>query len=842
MESLDRIKDGLFEDVVENHSIELEELQKQKEASSTFAYMYPDSWQLVPLISVNPDFVTPSTRLELAIDNDKPQVSGFDFAMRQPLSNKRAYLAVTDLPYNLPEDEDVIPQRAVLCELASVQADQDGLKVDLRGNEVVELKRLEDLSLAEYADQAILKELQELASENAVKLVAARMCYRNNEVDLVGDEKERFKALKEKLFEGLEFYKKFNQRVSDERYESFLAATLNMQVRMDHVVEILDLTAEQRHKILYTTDLFERMLEVIATIPTLTQRRLVISQIEARVRDKMERQNREYFLREELAEIQKELDGGDFSDQAKLTQKLKQKKLKPEIEQQIQKEIDRLQRISTSSPDYTTHLTWLEEVLKLPFGCVDNEQLDIAKARRILERDHYGMRKVKKRILEYLAVRKLQVEQGERAVKGSILCLVGPPGVGKTSIAKSIAEATGRKYIRMSLGGINDESEIRGHRRTYVGALPGRIMKGISLIERDNPLFLLDEIDKLGNNYKGDPSSALLEVLDPEQNNSFRDHYVELPYDLSQVMFVTTANYPGNIPEPLRDRMEIIELSGYTEEEKYEIAKNYLLPKQLQAHCLSKEQLRISKSAMETLISWYTAEAGVRQLERVIARVCRRVAMLITEGNKEQVKITIKDLEKLLGPRQYTFEAIDKQPEVGVVRGLAWTYAGGDTLTIEVNILPGKGRLELTGQLGDVMKESAKAALTYCRSRAKLWKLEDDYFDKHDIHIHVPAGAVPKDGPSAGITMATALSSAILNQPVRNDLAMTGEISLRGRVMPIGGLKEKTVTAKRAKVKQVLIPHDNVRDLEEINDVVKKSLQITPVKTMDDVLKIALLK
>lgn len=599
---------------------------------------------------------------------------------------------------------------------------------------------------------------------------------------------------------------------------------------------------EVKQYLLEEDDLYKKLDHIILQLTKDLQLQQYSKEIDAKVKKAIDKQQRDYFLREQMRTIEDELSEGnsEFSDIERLRKALAESGIPEEYREKMNREINRVAKMPPNFPEATVQMNWLEMVLELPFGKLDEESVDLEKARKILDRDHYGLKEVKQRIIEYLAVRKLKLNQGISQSKGPILCLVGPPGVGKTSIAKSIAEAIGRKYIRMSLGGIHDESEIRGHRRTYIGAMPGRIMAGISHIKTDNPLFLLDEIDKLGNDFRGDPSSALLEVLDPEQNSNFRDHYVEIPYDLSHVLFITTANSAEDIPQPLLDRMELISLSGYTEIEKIEIAKRFLLPKQIEANGLQAEQIQITDGALRSLINFYTAEAGVRQLERELARICRRVAIMIAEKKVEKFVLKKNELEDLLGKAKYSFDKLEKEDLVGVATGLAWTYAGGDTLAIEVNILPGTGNLELTGHLGDVMKESAKAALSYCRSRSDLFDFVENDITKKDIHIHVPAGAVPKDGPSAGITIATALASALSGKKVRHDLAMTGEISLRGRVLAIGGLKEKAVAANRARISEILIPKENLRDLDEIPNSVKKALKITPVETMDQVLDIAL--
>lgn len=625
---------------------------------------------------------------------------------------------------------------------------------------------------------------------------------------------------------------------------SFAKTLKDYDQLIDLVSVHVNFKLELKQALLEEQDLSKRLDQIILSLSQELKLFQYGQEINRKVKKSIDKQQRDYFLREQMRTIEDELSGeqSELSEVARLRELFAESSIPEDYREKVEREIDRVARMPANFPEASVQINWLELVLNLPFGKTDVEKLDLKSARKILDRDHYGLKDVKQRIIEYLAVRKLQVEQGIKKMRGPILCLVGPPGVGKTSIAKSIAEAIGRKYIRMSLGGIRDESEIRGHRRTYVGAMAGRIMQGISHVDIDNPLFLLDEIDKLGHDFRGDPSSALLEVLDPEQNDNFRDHYVEIPYDLSHVLFVTTANTIEGIPGPLFDRMELIQLSGYTEVEKVEIAKRHLLPKQIEANGLTAKQLSLTDGALKSLIAWYTAEAGVRQLERELARVCRRVAIKIAEDEIKSFRVKQTDLEELLGNRKYFFDLAEKEDLLGSATGLAWTYAGGDTLTIEVNILPGSGKLELTGQLGDVMKESAKAALTYCRSRSEELNMAEDFITNNDIHIHVPAGAVPKDGPSAGITMATALASAISGKKVRHDLAMTGEISLRGRVLRIGGLKEKSVAAHRAKIKEILIPKENEPDLEDVPESVLNNLKITPVETMDDVLRIALVE
>ena len=558
--------------------------------------------------------------------------------------------------------------------------------------------------------------------------------------------------------------------------------------------------------------------------------------LELKVKEKIDKHQKEYVLREELKTIREEL--GEDNVQSELdgfleeTRKLKAPK---EVKEKLEKEIQRLKLLGMNSSESGVIRGYVETLLEMPWSKMQKETSDIKLAQQILDEDHYGLEQVKERVLEFLAVRTLN-KHGQ----SPILCLVGPPGTGKTSIAKSIARALNKKYVRICLGGVQDEAEIRGHRRTYVGAMPGRIAAGMKQAGVKNPLMLLDEIDKVSSNYRGDTSAALLEVLDSEQNDKFRDHYIELPMDLSEVLFIATANDAHNIPRPLYDRMEIIEVTSYTENEKFHIAKEHLLPKQLERNGLRAEQLKLSDKGLKALIHCYTREAGVRSLERRLGELCRKAARQILEEHKEVVKITDTNMEKFFGKPVYSYAMANEQDEVGIVRGLAWTSVGGDTLQIEVNAMPGKGELALTGQLGDVMKESAKAGITYIRSIASQYGVDKEYFEKHDFHIHIPEGAVPKDGPSAGITMATALLSAITEKPVKASVAMTGEITLRGRVLPIGGLKEKILAAKNAGIKTVLVPKKNEKDIEEISAEIKRGVEIIFVENMEQVIEHAL--
>jgi ATP-dependent Lon protease len=622
--------------------------------------------------------------------------------------------------------------------------------------------------------------------------------------------------------------------------EEMLMMILNVEdpgTLADMIAENPSFSIEERQELLETLDVKARLKRVTVLLTREKENLELSRQIQSQVQSEMDKTQREYYLREQLKAIQKELGESDQQtvEIEELRQRIQETQMPEETRQVAEKEVDRLAKMHPSAGEYTVSRTYLDWILDLPWEKSTEDNLNVAEAEQILNEDHYGLDKVKKRILEYLAVRQLTQDS-----KGPILCFVGPPGVGKTSLGKSIARALNRKFVRMSLGGIRDEAEIRGHRRTYVGALPGRIIQGIKKAGSNNPVFMLDEIDKVGTDFRGDPASALLEVLDPEQNNSFSDHYLELPFDLSNVMFITTANVLSTIPSPLLDRMEVIEITGYTEEEKINIARGYLIPRQLKAHGITDAHLTFDDSALTTLIHSYTREAGLRNLEREIASICRGLAKELVDGRTEPVVATAELVPEYLGPIKFFPEIAERTAETGVATGLAWTPVGGDILFIEATRMKGKERLILTGKLGDVMKESAEIALSYLRSKAEELGIPEDFRENTDIHLHVPSGAIPKDGPSAGVTLYTSLVSLFTDKPVRSDIAMTGEVTLRGLVLPVGGIKEKVLAARSAGIKQLILPEKNAKDLQELPENVKKELAFHFVDKMDEVIKLAL--
>ena len=645
-------------------------------------------------------------------------------------------------------------------------------------------------------------------------------------------------ALMRSVISSFEEYLAVNPKGAKDIFPSIM--TIEQPGRLaDIIASHMDIKIDEKQTILETFDI-DRRLEILNDLLNREIEILNIEQtISYNVKTQIDKNQREYYLREQLRAIQKELgqDEDPADEVLELMTQLKKLKIPKKTDEKVEKEIKRLSKMQPSSAEGTVIRTYIETILSLPWNKSSKANIDLLAAEKILDEDHYGLEKVKERVLEYLAVIKLS-----KTLKGPILCLVGPPGVGKTSIAKSIARATNREFVRMSLGGVRDEAEIRGHRRTYIGAIPGRVISSIKEGGTNNPVFLFDEVDKIGADFKGDPASALLEVLDPEQNRDFMDHYLEISFDLSKVMFITTANTIDTIPRPLLDRMEVINITGYTEEEKVNIAQNYLVPKKVKEHGLTLKNIQISEDAIRGLINYYTRESGVRNLEREIANLCRKVARKIVSSDVKSYTITDKNLEDYLGKKRFRYDIIEGVNEIGVTTGLAWTVVGGDTLFIETTAVPGTGKLVLTGQLGDVMQESAKAGLSYIRSVAAKYNIDEEFHTNKDIHIHIPEGATPKDGPSAGVTMVTAMISTLTGIPVRKEVAMTGEVTLRGKVLPVGGIREKVLAAHRAGIKKILLPKDNERDIEEIPEKVRKDLEFVLISTVDEALEHALVK
>ena len=633
-------------------------------------------------------------------------------------------------------------------------------------------------------------------------------------------------------------YAALTQQITDEVADKILA-TEDPAAMVDKIGNEMMVTCEKKQRILDAVDFSRRLSE---TLNLLSEENAVAElerEIAQKVKESVDQGQKEYFLREKLKVIQTEL-GNDEDAETEATEwlkKLDELQLEKKTDEKIRKEISKFEKMMPSSAESSVIRNYVETILDLPWNNASKLNINLKKAQKVLDEDHYGMKKVKERVLEYLAVVHLS-----KAIRGPILCLVGPPGVGKTSIARSIARATGREFVRMSLGGVRDEAEIRGHRRTYIGAIPGRVINSIREAGTNNPLFLFDEVDKIGADFRGDPASALLEVLDPEQNSTFTDHFLEVPFDLSKVMFITTANTTETIPQPLLDRMEVIEVPGYTEEEKVKIAQQYLIPKQIKENGLKKENVHISENALHDLINYYTRESGVRSLEREIGSLCRKVAKKYVRDKVKSSSITPRNLTKYLGKHIFHYDLVEGRNLIGVTTGLAWTVVGGDTLQIETAVLPGSGKLNLTGQLGDVMQESARIGMGYIRSAAAKYGIEEDFYKKYDLHLHVPEGAVPKDGPSAGVTMTTAMISALTKKPVRREVAMTGEVTLQGRVLPVGGIREKVLAAHRAGIRKVLLPVENERDIDELPSSVRKEMEFVLISDVDEALKQALVQ
>ena len=704
---------------------------------------------------------------------------------------------------------------------------------------IVEIKQLVKLPkniirvLVEGIKRAEVLEIEESAGYLDVELATFP---ETKEMEYPGKEDEvGQQAMIRNLKELFQKYAQASGKISQELVRQIMEIE-DLEHLTDQIAIHIPLYYEEKQKILEAVFLYDRYEEICVILANEENIMRIKAQLQEKVKARIDKNQKEYILREQLKLIREELgDDSTMDDAEHFSQEVEKLTASEEVKEKIRKEIKRFSNSVGNSSEAGVICGYIETLLEMPWDKMSEDNEDISAARRQLDQDHYGLQKVKERVLEFLAVRTL-TKKGD----SPILCLVGPPGTGKTSIARSIAEALNKKYVRICLGGVRDEAEIRGHRRTYVGAMPGRIVNGLKMAGVKNPLMLLDEVDKVSSDYKGDTSSALLEVLDPEQNVRFRDHYLEIPVDLSEVLFIATANDVQGIPRPLLDRMELIEISSYTENEKLHIAKEHLLGKQIKKHGLDAYAFTMSDGALKKMISGYTREAGVRGLERRIGEVCRKAAKEILEDQKKTVRITESNLARYLGKERYRVEKANEKDEVGIVRGLAWTSVGGVTLQVEVNCMPGKGTFKLTGQIGDVMKESAQTAISYIRSIGEAWKIEKDFFQEHDIHIHIPEGAVPKDGPSAGITMATAILSAVTEIPVHADVAMTGEITLRGRVLPIGGLKEKLLAAKNAGMRMVLVPEKNRADVQEISGEIKKGLDIRFMENMDEVLKLAL--
>mgnify|MGYP002567737509 FL=1 len=726
-------------------------------------------------------------------------------------------------------------QEIFLVAQKSIETENPGQDDVYETGTVASVKQLIKLSkkvvrvLVEGKNRAVLKKIE----ETDPYLCAEVEVLEEQEITIPDDlnAEAMMRGLKEIITE----YAAKNGKISKESVAEILDIT-DLKRLVNEVAANIPLKYKDQQELLEELDFWSRYEKLSLKLVNEMQIMEIKEELQRKVKSKVDKHQKEYLLREQLKVIREEL-GEDttFSDADEFEEACSKLDAPEEVKEKLHKEIGRFKNTIGSQAENGVIRTYIETILEMPWNKRAEDNTDINYAKEVLEADHYGLEQVKERILEFLAVRTL-TQKGE----SPILCLVGPPGTGKTSIAKSLARSLKKPFVRISLGGVRDEAEIRGHRKTYVGAMPGRIANGIRTAGVKNPVLLLDEIDKVSTDYKGDTFSALLEVLDSEQNSKFRDHYLEVPLDLSEVTFITTANTLQTIPRPLLDRMEIIEISSYTENEKLHIAMEHLIPKQLEKHGITNEQLSFSKKAIWKIAHNYTKEAGVRQLEREIGNICRKAAKELLTTEKEKITVTDRNLHKFLGKEKYSYQMANAAPEVGIVRGLAWTSVGGDTLQIEVNVMPGKGEIMLTGQLGDVMKESARAGISYIRSVSKKYAIAEDFFEKHDIHVHIPEGAVPKDGPSAGITMATAMLSAVTGKKVRADLAMTGEITLRGRVLPIGGLKEKLLAAKNAGIQTVLIPKENTADVEELSSEITKGLEIIPVETMEEVLKKAL--
>ncbi len=766
---------------------------------------------MLPIIPLRGLMVFPYMVLHFDVGR-APSIQALEEAM---LKEQKVFLvAQKDSEVEDPEDDDLCKVGTVAKIKQVLNLPGDALRVLVEGKTRATLVKTEEQDHCRMAEIILCTPLKEITDE-MVALVRTT----------------------HKLFEE---FARSSGRISSETVRS--VSDVEMPDQLADLIAANVLTRmEDRQEILEEIDVQKRLEALCSILMRETDLALIEKTVQLRLKKQIDKNQKDYYLREQIKAIQEELGDRDATDVEDLRDKAESLPLNEETRDKVTRELDRISRMAPGSPEIGVSRTYVEWILDLPWGKQTKDNLDLKRARRILDEEHYGLNKVKDRIIEYLAVLKMKrMNDKEKGMKGPILCFVGPPGVGKTSIVKGIARAVSRKFVQMSLGGVRDEAEIRGHRRTYVGAIPGRIIAGIKQAGTVNPVFLFDEIDKMSSDFKGDPASAMLEVLDAEQNFAFRDHYLELPFDLSNVMFITTANSMDTIPAPLLDRMEIIEVPSYTEEEKLQILKKHLLKKQLVEHGLPKNSVKIPEAVMKHVIEDYTREAGVRRLTRTVAKIVRKSAVTMLEEDVDEIKVTQEVLAKYLGAPTYLRDMPEKKPLVGIVNGLAYTTVGGETLQVECSIMQGSGALELTGQLGDVMKESAKAALSYVRANAKTFHLEQDFHKQLDIHIHVPEGAVPKDGPSAGVTMATALVSALTKRAVDQTVAMTGEITLRGRVLPIGGLKEKMLAAYRANIKTIVFPKENQKDLEDIGAKIVDSFTLVPVSTIDEVLNVAL--
>ncbi|CAI9396980.1 MULTISPECIES: endopeptidase La [Bacillaceae] len=762
---------------------------------------------IVPLLPLRGLLVYPTMVLHLDVGRDK-SVQALEKAM---VEDHLIFLTMQkDMDIDEPEEED-------LYKIGTL-------------TKVKQMLKLPNGTIRVLVEGVQRAELEELMEEDGY-FAASLHLYEEETSKDVEDE-----ALMRTMLQYFEQYIKISKKISHETYAT--VSDMEEPGRMaDIIASHLPIKLKEKQEILEMLNNKQRMNYVIDIIQNEKEVLNLEKKIGQRVKKSMERTQKEYYLREQMKAIQKELGDkdGKSGEVSTLLEKIEESGMPDHVKATALKELDRYEKIPSTSAESSVIRNYIDWLLALPWTNATEDDLNLIKAEKILNDDHHGLEKVKERVLEYLAVQKLT-----NSLKGPILCLAGPPGVGKTSLARSIARSLNRNFVRISLGGVRDESEIRGHRRTYVGAMPGRIIQGMKKAETINPVFLLDEIDKMSNDFRGDPSSAMLEVLDPEQNHNFSDHYIEETYDLSKVMFIATANNLATIPGPLRDRMEIISIAGYTEIEKIHIAKDHLLPKQIKDHGLSKSQLQIREDGIQKIVRLYTKEAGVRTLERQLATICRKTARMIVTGEKKKVVITAKNIEDFLGKPIFHYGQAEEVDQVGVATGLAYTTVGGDTLQIEVSLAPGKGKLVLTGKLGDVMKESAQAAFSYIRSKSEELGIDANFHEKYDIHIHVPEGAVPKDGPSAGITMVTALVSALSGKPIKKEVGMTGEVTLRGRVLPIGGLKEKSLGAHRAGLKTIIIPKDNAKDIDDVPESVREELDFILVSHVDEVLKHAL--